>query len=227
MVAAKWGSATDIYNTCLEAKGKETATKIFKKNPRALTDKLASIEQQITTRLFKQDFHAINSQSEDFWKEHCHAVKALVLKSTNHRRNCCTDGVSVTLKPEPQLNEEEITLPHALPPWPQPLDIFTDGKHFNPQQFLLKVRDLYEKVMEQEDRRVATGSTDSRCIGNYTLEEQAFSSMLSARSKSVDGHTYFRLYPNLTFNSQISFESLISTIHGHHYLQIDCLGLSN
>ncbi|KAF9475045.1 hypothetical protein BDN70DRAFT_814702 [Pholiota conissans] len=245
MTASKWASAAEEYNVWLESIGKEKSITTVKKNPRALADKLKNIEPHITNRLLKQDFRSNSSQTETFWRKHCTAVQALVTKvedhtsrspaickrcktikyttnkSTNHRKNCCADGVAVTLKPEPTpADDQTVVLPHALPVWPQPQGIFSDGKYFNPEQFLLTVRDLYERVVEQRTTSAATGSPSAV---DFRLEDHAFSQMFTSRTRTVDGHTYFRLYHDLELNGTITSESLISTIEGHRYLRIDCL----
>lgn len=123
----------------------------------------------------------------------------------NHKKGVCADGVAS--KPKHGSSD-------SLPEWPQPQDIFKGGKHFDPCKFLFKVRDLYEKVVEQ------TAKSPDAAV-DYTLEDQAFSQMLASRTIFVDGHAFFHLY-DLEFIGG-SCESLVSEIEGRRYLRIDCL----
>lgn len=132
-------------------------------------------------------------------------------KSQNHRKGVCADGVwsKATL-------DSRIPVP---PDWPQPQDIFSTGKLFNPTSFLRTVRDLYEKIADHAARNPETPFETS-------LEEQAFLNMVSARKAVVEnGCTFFRLYENLECTPDSGCESLVSELEGHsgRYLRIDCL----
>lgn len=61
-------------------------------------------------------------------------------KSLNHRKGFCSDGIA-------QIPESE-SAEDALPDWPQPQGIFSVGKHFNPERFLITVWDLYKRVVD-------------------------------------------------------------------------------
>jgi hypothetical protein len=91
MNSQKWVTATCLFNeafmTRQHAKG---ILDIIKKNPRALMDKLGEIEPKIAKRIATQNYRckpplfcrlnmshtlkALRSNSEDFWRKHCHAV---------------------------------------------------------------------------------------------------------------------------------------------------------
>jgi hypothetical protein len=83
-----------------------------------------------------------------------------VNKHLNHKKGFCADGVASKLKPGSS---------DSLPEWPQPQKIFTLGKYFNSSVFLSMVRDLYERVMENELQSQSSAAAD------YTLEDEAFS----------------------------------------------------
>lgn len=104
----------------------------------------------------------------------------------------------------------------VLAPWPQPPGIFITGNMFDPAKFLFAVRDLYEKVADHR----AHNNSDIPC--DYTLEDQAFSQMLSARTKIIDEHSYFWLF-DLTFASGNAYESMVVEHEGRRYLRMDCL----
>ena len=57
MSSQKWASATHIYNSRLEDAAKKKGVLAIKKNPHALMDKLAEIEQKISERMIKQHFN--------------------------------------------------------------------------------------------------------------------------------------------------------------------------
>ena len=56
MTCRKWVNATNIFNTQLEERRKGENLDVVKKNPRALMDKLAEVEQQIIQRLTTENF---------------------------------------------------------------------------------------------------------------------------------------------------------------------------
>ena len=56
MTAMKWASATQIYNTRLEALGKEKHFQVIPKSPRALADKLNEIEPKIIERIRQKNY---------------------------------------------------------------------------------------------------------------------------------------------------------------------------
>lgn len=104
----------------------------------------------------------------------------------------------------------------VLAPWPQPPGIFITGNMFDPAKFLFAVRDLYEKVADHR----AHNNSDIPC--DYTLEDQAFSQMLGARTKIIDKHSFFHLF-DLTFTSGNAYESMVVEHEGRRYLRMDCL----
>jgi hypothetical protein len=56
MMTAKWATATKVYNEKLKALGKNKNIEIFKKNPRALMEKLNEIEPKISERLLSKNY---------------------------------------------------------------------------------------------------------------------------------------------------------------------------
>lgn len=56
MTSRKWVTATDEYNRRLEDSNKKERCETFKKNPRALLDKLIEIEVSVLKRLVTQKF---------------------------------------------------------------------------------------------------------------------------------------------------------------------------
>lgn len=56
MTAVKWASATQLYNTRLEALAKEKHFEAIKKSPRALADKLNEIEPKIMERIRRKEY---------------------------------------------------------------------------------------------------------------------------------------------------------------------------
>ncbi|KAF8178001.1 hypothetical protein BJ912DRAFT_1146430 [Pholiota molesta] len=212
MTSSKWAIATKAYNERLAKLGKEKHFNVIKKNPRALMDKLNEIEPMISERLGDKDFISKSNGSDAFWLKHCNAIPALKKEDTddgqkkrkdavctrckaimyiksrtiNHRRGYCSDGVASKQKPGPESD--------PLPEWPQPQDIFTAGKSFDPATFLITVRDLYQKVIDHTVRNPNTAV-------EYMLEDEAFSRMLASRTTCIDGHTYFRLYSLDIFGS--------------------------
>ncbi|KAF9526709.1 hypothetical protein CPB83DRAFT_736118, partial [Crepidotus variabilis] len=77
----------------------------------------------------------------------------------NHKRIYCSDGVHARPKPE--------SIDLALPKYPQPFSIFTNGLEFHRLTFLAAVRNIYEKIV--------AGPLEE-C--DYTLEELAFCQMI-------------------------------------------------
>lgn len=132
-------------------------------------------------------------------------------KSQNHRKGLCADGVWSKAAPD-------LGIP-TPPDWPQPQDIFSMGKLFNPTTFLCTVRDLYEKIADHTTRNPDIPFETS-------LEEQAFLKMVNTRKAVVKNDcTFFQLYENLQFIPGSGCESLVSELEGHsgRYLRIDCL----
>ncbi|KAF8173443.1 hypothetical protein BJ912DRAFT_1079230 [Pholiota molesta] len=235
MTAAKWASAAQIYNNRLEGLNKKKDVEFIKKNPRALADKLNEVERQINERNITKNY-ASKSGKVEFWTKHCQAVPALhktmnleagdssTANSTqlsekkrkspeckrcktptaNHKRGVCGDGVASKLT-------------NDSPPWPQPQGIFKDGEFFDPAKFLVTLRDLYERVVDQS----MPENGGARATVEYSLEDVAFSRMFESRTKTIGGHPSFRLY-NLKFLGG-SYESLVSEFEGDRYLRMDCL----
>ncbi|KAJ7094960.1 hypothetical protein C8R44DRAFT_577859, partial [Mycena epipterygia] len=115
------------------------------------------------------------ASTEKFWRRHCFAVAFTKQEPTtdgsiekkeqrkvatysrchkvmypgktgspeNHKKGYCSDGF-----------KQKATTGDDLPPWPQPAGIFTGGSEFHPLLFLAAVRDVYEKVVMEENKDV-------------------------------------------------------------------------
>ncbi|KAF9239575.1 hypothetical protein BU15DRAFT_46587 [Melanogaster broomeanus] len=218
MTPKKWVAATEEYNRRLvEGQGPGVVTK----NPQALLRKLGEIEPKLMNRIIKNDFKS-KQNSEDFWRKHCGAVQLVKTElgatkprkaqscsrchtimypgpegsPLNHRRGYCADGVKQTSKLE------------ALPPWPQPQGIFSDGKTFHPIVLLDTIKCLVERA-------------SMNLPGSLTvMEGEALSALIQAHIfHSADGHVLFRLFEE--FNVDISTPDSYFYVHENvRYLQI-------
>ena len=91
MNSQKWVTATRLFNEAFTAQQHAKGiSNIIKKNPRALMDKLGEMEPKIAKRIATQNYtckplffcelnishilEALRSNSEEFWRKHCHAV---------------------------------------------------------------------------------------------------------------------------------------------------------
>ena len=123
----------------------------------------------------------------------------------NHKKGYCSDGVRQKAKAESNDG--------ALPEWPQPSGIFTNGTHFHPIAFLSKIRQLYDKVVE---------GTISET--EYSMEDEAFSRLLSSRIHSWEGKSFFRTYDlEVALDESVPADLLVE-IDGVKSLRVDCLG---
>ncbi|EGN91646.1 hypothetical protein SERLA73DRAFT_192173, partial [Serpula lacrymans var. lacrymans S7.3] len=154
------------------------------KKPRALFDKLGEIETKIVERIKSNNFVS-SSGNEKFWRTHCFIVQLVKgentdLKSGNHKKLFCSDGVPVRKD-----------FPDELPPWPQPQGIFVNGTHFHPRVFLSTIREIYEKV-------IIEGGNGA----DLEMEYQAFAAMLVKRMTPPipNSPVLFRLYESLTLS---------------------------
>jgi len=120
----------------------------------------------------------------------------------NHKKGYCADGV----RQKPKAESTDPTLPE----WPQPYGIFTNGSHFHPLIFLATVRELYDKVID-----CAISDQD------YSMEDEAFSRMLSSRVRIENGQALFLLFD--LENGVGTPPSLFVDVEGHRYLRVDCL----
>ncbi|KAG1785108.1 uncharacterized protein HD556DRAFT_1435280 [Suillus plorans] len=146
MTPKQWAVATETYNKYLEEKNRANGLEM-----------LSKIEVLVMNHVAKSDFKS-RSDSETFWRRHCHAIELIKAEpgkkirkahtcsrcktimypgpensGYNHRRGFCADGAKQVSK---------IELP---PPWPQPPGIFSEGKHFHPRAFLETVKQIYEQ----------------------------------------------------------------------------------
>src|ERR1700678_2827976 len=123
----------------------------------------------------------------------------------NHKKGYCSDGVRQ--KPKTESNDG------ALPEWPQPSGIFTNGTNFHPITFLSKIRQIYDKVVEGTISEI-----------ECSMEDEAFSRLLSSRISVWEGNSFFRTY-NLEVALDESVPSdLLVEIDGVKFLHVDCLG---
>ena len=65
MTPLKYVEATAEYNARLEARRKTPYGQLTKKNPRALMEKLTTIEEKVMTRIANKDFKCMSSPSTD------------------------------------------------------------------------------------------------------------------------------------------------------------------
>jgi hypothetical protein len=119
----------------------------------------------------------------------------------NHKKGYCVDGV----RQKPKTGSTD-----SLPEWPQPHGVFTNGTHFHPLVFLATVRELYDKVID-----CAISDQD------YSMEDEAFSRMLSLRVKIENGQALFLLFD--LENAVGTPPSLFVDIEDRKYLRVDCL----
>jgi len=104
MTSCKWVTATQDYNTRLEALNVGRNRPTIKKNPRALLELLGEIEARIISSvgslpfMFKTTFNhattATRSNTDVFWKKHCAAVP---LVKVEHPNTTVLSGVSARL----------------------------------------------------------------------------------------------------------------------------------
>ena len=120
----------------------------------------------------------------------------------NHKKGYCADGV----RQKPKAGSTD----PALPEWPQPHGIFTNGSHFHPLIFLATVRELYDKVI---DRAISDQ--------DYSMEDEAFSRMLSSRVRIENGQALFLLFD--LENAVGTPPSLFVNVEDRQYLRVDCL----
>ncbi|KAG1901602.1 uncharacterized protein F5891DRAFT_1187473 [Suillus fuscotomentosus] len=193
MTPRQWAVATETYNCCLKEKNRAIGLKTVKKNR-------------------QNDFKSC-SGSETFWRRHCHVIELIKAKpgkklhkahmcsrcqtimypspenlGYNHRHGFCADSTKQVSKNEPP------------PPWPQPLGIFSEGKHFHPRAFLETVKQIYKQVFLRP-----SGESPA-------LEQEAFTMMLLDRSMTLEeGMVLFKLYEELEIDK--STPDALLTVH--------------
>ncbi|KAJ7130666.1 hypothetical protein C8R46DRAFT_1236100 [Mycena filopes] len=234
MTSKKWANAVGEYNVRLARK----VPGAIAKTPRALVNKLGEVERHALHRLATNDFKS-KSGDETFWRQHCFAVTLLkpdpastegtvkAEKSNsrkvavctrcnkvmypgppgaveNHKKGYCSDG----FKQKPPVGD---TVPI---PWPQPQGIFSAGSEFHPLPFLAVIRDLYEKVVVEDDS------------SNLGIEHEAFSLMLQrpGRVITVDGRVLFKLFTGYDVPAgDRTPDDMFVDHEGTKYLRIDAL----
>jgi hypothetical protein len=129
------------------------------------------------------------------------------IKSKNHRKGVCNDGVwQVTKTKKDNVPTED----RAPPPWPQPAGIFSKDK-FSPLKFLATLHRLYSLV-------VADGVSQM----DLPLEYQAFLGLLEQRLESTPTGIFFPLYSHLTTSDSIPHQ-WIDERDGRRFLRLHCL----
>ncbi|KAK7050400.1 hypothetical protein R3P38DRAFT_3173760 [Favolaschia claudopus] len=233
MTSKKWAEAVGKYNERLLQK--DGIPGAVSKAPRALISKLGEIERMVLERIATNDFVARTSGKVEYWKEHCYAVQ-LIKPSTsseggktegksprkvaaclrcnkvmypgpnkapeNHKKGHCSDGF-----------KQKSTDDNSAP-WPQPTGIFTMGSEFHPLLFLVAIRDLYEKVLIEQNH------------GSLNVEDEAFSLMLQqpGRIISVNGAVLFKLFSGYAIPAADQIPDNLMVNHdGVAYLRIDSL----
>jgi hypothetical protein len=130
----------------------------------------------------------------------------------NHKKGYCSDGVKQNMEQSSQ-NEDppRDNKPTSCTPaqWPQPHGIFTHGTHFNAFAFLTKIREMYEKVVIEDDS------------GELLMEHEAFATLLFQRTVIHEGVVLFKLF-SLEHSDPIS-EGLVVVREDGNYLRVDCL----
>lgn len=118
----------------------------------------------------------------------------------NHKCGYCSDGIKSSSKID------------TLPDWPQPQGIFISVTDFDPIEFLVAIKAMYERtVLEKED-------TD-----NMSVEYKAFTKLLEQRLVVLgDGTILFKLYEWLSFTLGTP-DGLVVDHNGSKYLRVDCL----
>ena len=133
----------------------------------------------------------------------------------NHKRGYCSDGCPVSFdrfaKSKGEESKTQQSSRDSPPPYPQPDGVFIDGESFSCTHFLRSVKDVYERAVMQET---------NQAVADFTVEDQAFASMLEARvSQLPDGAIVFRLYEGLRLDSAIASEMVVE-IDGVRYLRV-------
>ncbi|THH00509.1 hypothetical protein EW026_g2025 [Hermanssonia centrifuga] len=233
--------ATQVYNERLERANRANGHTTIKKNPRALMNKLAEVEPRILQRLATQDFKSRKTGTAGFWEQHCKAVplgkdmdlkdpcktrKAMVCtrcmqimypkpsgSPENHKRGICSDGAPVNFKAKAGDTEPL----DVVPPWPQPVGIFSRGLEFHPLAFLSTIWHLYQQIAVDK----------SLVAENLTLEQWAFGQMWQERTRydEEDGAIYFKLFKHLEVpTSELAGLTVIERNNdGYHWLRLDCM----
>ncbi|KAK7678884.1 hypothetical protein QCA50_018024 [Cerrena zonata] len=147
MSAANYVRATEEYSARLTAQNASKGqVSVYKKNPKALMEKLTTIEDQIMVRIASNDFTSKTAGNETFWRRHCFAVPLgkAVMEATantssarktmicsrckvimypgptkspqNHKRGFCSNGCPVTFKRFNKVKNEKPGNQNVSPP---------------------------------------------------------------------------------------------------------------
>ncbi|KAI0287553.1 hypothetical protein BC826DRAFT_916945 [Russula brevipes] len=234
MTPARWVAATGEFNRRLGEDGRERGLSLVLKHPRALMGKLGEIEGTVADRLYRNDFKSAKGATA-FWERHCKGValpgsnmgdshskdkprKVHIcsrcrmimftgVKSKNHRKGICNDGVWQVVKPDKDSTPTEDRTP---PQWPQPAGIFSKDK-FSPLKFLKTLRELYGMVV-----------TDGIGQADLPIEHQAFLGLLSERLKLTPTSITFPLYSHLELSDSVPSQ-WIDEEDGRRFLHLHCL----
>ncbi|KAK6992699.1 hypothetical protein R3P38DRAFT_3224900 [Favolaschia claudopus] len=177
----------------------------------------------VLERIATNDFVARTSGKVEYWKEHCYAVQLIKPLTSSEGGNLKTEGKSPrkvaaclrcnkVMYPGPNKAPENHKKGHCSDgfkqkstddnsaPWPQPTGIFTTGSEFHPLLFLVAIRDLYEKVLIEQNH------------GSLNVEDEAFSLMLQQPGRIISVNAADQIPDNLMVNHD-----------GVAYLRIDSL----
>ncbi|OBZ74117.1 hypothetical protein A0H81_06463 [Grifola frondosa] len=207
MTPRKWVIATNDYNARLEMHNRSHGHSTVYKTPRALMEKLGSVEPDVLSRIAdgrftSQEPHLLALQEVDVAGSGRLAAQSLY----------CSDGVrQKPAKVQRTTGGTTETFVEELPDWPQPAGIFANGTHFNPAAFLSTVSDMYAALVTEK----GTG-------GDRLMEYLAFADMLQKRVLIEPGLVLFKLFSSLHLGP-IS-EELVIERNGVRYLCVSALG---
>ena len=132
--------------------------------------------------------------------------------SLNHKPGYCSDGapVKAILEPVHTVETPDKTSSKVIP-WPQPEGIFTTGNRFHPIPFLQSIRNLYQRLVEENIPH-----------SDLDLEFQAFL-MLCTRSIITDihGNILFKIPSTMVVDPFGA--NFVTEFEGYNYLRLDCL----
>lgn len=129
--------------------------------------------------------------------------------SANHKRGYCSDGGPVSLTRKANENAPPVNI-DSVPPWPQPLRIFTEGAEFHVRPFVRALRELYDMAVIKKSK-----------AEDFSLEGEAFARMFMQHTQVIDDVPYFRLFSLLKLDSRSKYTLLEH--NGQELLRLDSL----
>ena len=134
MTSHKWVLATKAYNLRLQSSCSSKGHSYVAKNPRALMDKLGEVEQMIAQRIATSNylctcdysffpvmvhfFSDKNTQTDTFWKQHCHAVSFIKSEDgpsqTAQAEKIVSDLISFNNNEKPNSHPAQSSYMHSL-----------------------------------------------------------------------------------------------------------------